>query len=112
MTINLFFHKKTRQSQSISDCGIRISIPIMDSPARPSLSNLNSNTPMLRTIFNPVFISIHIRISSNNTTRTYTPEYYEEANYNDVKNKSSASSNMMYTKTLPYYICNKEGAPM
>ena len=45
---NMAGHKRTRGSQEFSGRGVPISIPVIGTPIRPPLSNLNPNTPVLR----------------------------------------------------------------
>lgn len=92
----------------MSGRGIGVSIPVIGTPLRPSLNNLNPNTPVLRQTLNQVPLGVHVRVSSDATTRVGTSDQYDEDNYDDVQSGPSAPPNTMYAEMSPEYIRSRE----
>ena len=101
-------HKRTRGSQDINGRGVPLSIPVIGTPIRPPLSNLNPNTPVLRQSSNHLPLGVPARVSSDATTRVDTSEQSEEENNDDVQSGPSAPPNTMYTEMSPEYFRSRE----
>jgi hypothetical protein len=101
-------HKRTRQSQDISDMCVPVSIPVIGTPIRPMLSNLNPNTPVLRQTSNHLPLGVPARVSNDATTLVDTSKQSEEENDDDVQSGPSAPPNTMYTEMYPEYFRSTE----
>jgi hypothetical protein len=88
--------------------GCWVTIPVIGTLVRPSLINLNPNTPMLRQTFNQLPLRVFAQVNNIATTRVDTLEQYEEDNYGDVESRCSALPNTMYAKKSPNYIYSKK----